>query len=212
MAGPGATERSKTLYRWTRDVHLYAGLFAGPFVLIFALSALSLNHTWRPWGGRDAALPRKGVVQIAVQDSPNSLDVAKQVRAQVGIVGEIGFVGRRPGTARLSFPIETPGRTTNVRVDLEARTATFETRDTGVWEALNYLHTMPGPHNMNLRGNWWGTRLWGWLADASVCLILFLTVSGIYLWSVLRADRRAGILFLGAGIVSFIVLVMAVVA
>ena len=28
----------KTLYRWTRDFHLYFGLFVSPFVIAFAVS------------------------------------------------------------------------------------------------------------------------------------------------------------------------------
>ncbi len=37
------------------------------------------------------------------------------------------------------------------------------------------------------------TRLWSWLADATVYLILFLSATGIYLWSVIRAERKAGL-------------------
>jgi hypothetical protein len=36
-------------------------------------------------------------------------------------------------------------------------------------------------------------------------------VSGVYLWTVLRADRRTGLIFLGAGVVSFFSLLFAIV-
>src|SRR5215213_4514902 len=97
----------RSVYRWTRDLHLYAGLFLSPIVLLYAVSVVLLVHAARPWGGRDAA--GADTVRVAVADSENSLDVARAVQRQLDIRGEIGFINRKPGTPRLSFPIETPG-------------------------------------------------------------------------------------------------------
>jgi hypothetical protein len=41
--------------------------------------------------------------------------------------------------------------------------------------------------------NWFPMRAWRWLSDATAYLTLFITVSGIYLWYVLRAERRIGL-------------------
>ncbi|MEJ7810240.1 MAG: PepSY-associated TM helix domain-containing protein [Gemmatimonadaceae bacterium] len=206
----------RSLYRWTRDIHLYVGLFLSPFVLLYAVSAILLNHAYLPWGGMAAAPVETRTVRVSVQDAENSLDVARQVQRQLGVRGEIGFVSRRRGGPRggprLSFPIETPGRTTSVRVDLATGVATLERKDTGAWDALIYLHKMPGPHNATIRGNWLFTRLWGWLADGTVYLLLFLSASGVYLWTVLKADRRSGLISLGVGMLSFMGLVLAVIA
>ena len=75
----------------------------------------------------------------------------------------------------------------------------------GIWSGLVYLHKMPGQHLANLRGNWVYMRLWRWLADGAVYAVLFLTLSGLYLWAVLRAERRIGIALIAAGGVSFLV-------
>jgi uncharacterized protein len=203
---------AQSLYRWTRDLHLYAGLFASPFVLVYAVSAVVLNHAFLPWGGREAPPTATRTVRVTVRDTDDGLAVAKQVREQVGVRGEIGYVGRKPGSPRLSFPVETPGRVTDVRVDLGTGIATVERRDTGAWDAAVYLHKMPGPHNVKIRGNWVFTRLWGWLADATVYLMLFLSATGVYLWTVLRAERRAGLLVLGAGALSFVAIIVGIVA
>lgn len=97
-------------------------------------------------------------------------------------------------------------------MDLATGVATLERKDTGAWDALIYLHKMPGPHNATIRGNWLFTRLWGWLADGTVYLLLFLSASGVYLWTVLKADRRSGLISLGVGMLSFMGLVLAVIA
>jgi hypothetical protein len=205
------TAPSKRVYRWTRDLHLYAGLFVSPFVLVYALSVIFLVHTWLPWGGTEGAAAEKRSISVTVRNDSNSLVMAKQVRGQIGIAGEIGYVNFNEAERRLSFPLESPGRRAMVQVDLRTGRAEVERRETGVWDGLIYLHRMPGPHNAAIRGNWLFTRLWGWLADATVYLLLFLSASGVYLWTVLRAERKAGLIFLGSGVLSFVLLVSAIV-
>ena len=34
----------KAFYIWTRDLHLYLGLFVSPFLVLFALSVFFVNH------------------------------------------------------------------------------------------------------------------------------------------------------------------------
>ena len=96
-----------------------------------------------------------------------------------------------------------------VDLNTDTRSAAITGRATGMWNALVYLHKMPGQHNANIRGNWIFLRIWKWLADATVYLVLFLSVSGIYLWAVLRAERRIGWTLMGAGACSFFGLVYA---
>ena len=107
------------MYRTIRDLHLYAGLFVSPFVLVYAISAIVLNHGYLPWGG-DEPTARRTVALRAAEDT-NALEVAKRVRAQLDVPGEIGFVNRNRRTQRISFPIETPGAVTNVRYDPASR-------------------------------------------------------------------------------------------
>ena len=73
------------------------------------------------------------------------------------------------------------------------------------------MHRSPGPHNAAIRANWFWTRAWRGLADATVYLVLFLSVSGIYLWAVLRSERKVGLMLLAAGALSFGGIIYAVV-
>ena len=208
---PMSRPRSPTsAYRTIRDLHLYAGLFVSPFVLVFAISAIVLNHAYLPWGGDEPAERRTVALRIA--EDTNALEIAKRVRAQLDVPGEIGFVNRNRRTQRISFPIEMPGAITTVRYDPASGTAELERKETGVWAGMIYLHKMPWPHNVSIRGNWLATRAWGWVADANVYLLLFVSVSGVFLWAVVRAERKAGLVFLGGGILSFIGLIVGIVA
>ena len=59
----------------------------------------------------------------------------------------------------------------------------------------------------DIRGNWWPTRLWGALTSATAYGLLFLTVSGVYIWLVLGLPRRTGyILAAAGGLVIFILI------
>jgi hypothetical protein len=188
----------RTLRGIVRDLHLYVGLFLSPFVLVFAVSVFFLAHAWLPKGGAgssvrtvaDVAIPEKGREQVVA---------ARAILDRVGVGGEIGFVRYLPRERRISLPVSYPGHETAVEIDLATRVARISSRPTGTADALVYLHKMPGPHNVAIRGNAGFMRVWRGLADATVYLLLFLSLSGVYLWALARAERRVGFVMLLAG-------------
>ncbi len=205
----------KGLYIWTRDLHLYLGLFISPFALLFAVSVFFLNHGRTPV---DAATARVAIhdlrVPLGIEEAQGMerVHLAAAILAQVDVTGEINFIRYVSKERRLIIPVVKPGVETVIDLSVEARTATVTRRRTTTWETLSYLHKSPGPHNAAIRGNWFWTRAWRWAADATVYLTLFLSVSGIYLWAVLRSERKAGLILLVAGIVSLGGIIYAVAA
>jgi hypothetical protein len=207
---------AKRFYFVTRDLHLYVGLFVSPFVLVFAVSVFFLVHAWIPGGAAGPSLPRTlgdlplpaGIENL---DGRERVDAIRTVLDKLGVGGEVGFIRHIPSKRRLVLPVAVPGRETTVDINLETRTAVLVTRTTGVWDGLVMLHKAPGPHLAAIRMNWFPMRVWQWLADATVWLVFFLSVTGIYLWAVLRAERRIGLVLLGAGAVSFFGVVYALI-
>lgn len=204
----------KRFYRWTRDLHLYFGLFISSFILLFAGSVLFLNHgkvaVNTPGDGemiRDLRIP-PGLERA---QGRNAVDGARAILSQVGLTGEVGFTRYNASERRFSFPVSKPGLQATVSVDLTEGTASITRRQTGFWETIAYLHKSPGPHNASIRGNWPWTRVWRWLADATIYLTMFISMSGIYLWYALKAERRVGLILLTAGAASFFGLLYAVV-
>ena len=202
MKAPG----EKTFYRWTRDLHLYLGLLVSPFVIAFAVSVLFLNHAKVDTGAatsvttvRDVRIP----AALETARGREAADRAREIVDQVGITGEIGFVRYIRKQQRFVIPVSTPGLETIIDVDVPSRTAVVSRRKMGILESVGYLHKSPGPHNADLRGNWFWTRLWRWLADGTVYLLLFISATGLYLWFAIKAERRIGFALLGAGAVTF---------
>jgi len=196
----------KAFYRWTRDLHLYLGLFVSPFVIAFAASVLFLNHAKVDTGVAASVTTFQDVVippGIENARGRDAVDRAREIVDRVGVTGEIGFVRYVRSDQRIVIPVSRPGLEAVVDVDIPKRSAVVSLRPTGVLESLGYLHKMPGPHNADLRGNWFWTRAWRWLADGTVYLLLFISATGLYLWFSIKAERRVGLAVLGAGAATF---------
>lgn len=204
----------RRVYVSIRDLHLYGGLFISPFLLVFAVSVLFLNH------GHTPTLP--SVERVTYQDlrlpdgieqsqGREAVDRLQSLLPQVGLTGEIGFLRSLSKERRLVFPVSRAGFEATVDLDVAARSAVVTRRKTGWLERVAYLHKSPGPHNVAIRGNWIGTRRWAWFADLTVYLTLFISISGIYLWYAIKAERRTGFWLLGAGAAWFFGMIYAVI-
>ena len=195
-------------YRLTRDLHLYLGLFSSPFVLVFAISVFFLVHAWLPKFASEtsntrvvSALPLPGDLQT-LSGRP-LIDALKPALEKADVHGEVGFLQHMVKEEKLIIPVMVPGRQTIVTISIPSREATIVTRETGLADAMAILHRSPGEHAPAIRMNWFYMKAWRWLADTTAYLILFISVSGIYLWYVLRAERKAGLVLLLAGALSF---------
>jgi hypothetical protein len=198
------------LYRWLRDLHLYFGLFISPFVVVFAASVFFLNHAKVPM---DQWETDETFANLRIPDGLESargleaVRLARTLLPQVSLRGEIGFTRYVKDARQFVFPVSRPGLESQVIVDLQNHSVRVSRRPTSLWEALAYLHKMPGPHNVAIRGNWFATRAWGWAADATIYLWLFITMSGVYLWYAIKAERTIGITLLAGGAGTFVALV-----
>ena len=208
----------RRFYVLTRDLHLYVGLFLSPFVLVFSVSVFYLVHGNAQRPAPDQAASSRTVNNLIVPAGLAGLqgrariDALRPVLQQAGVSGEIDFVRHVPSEHRLIVPVRLPTRDTVVSLDYDQRTATISSRDHSLSDALVYLHKMPGPHNADVRGNSPLMRWWQLLADATAYLTLFITLSGIYLWVALKAERRVGLILVAAGAIAFWGLVYAIAA
>jgi hypothetical protein len=207
---------TKRFYTWTRDLHLYLGLFISPFVLVFAISVIFLVHKWVPGSSAPVQTSTASGLELPpnfeTMKGPEQIAGARQILGQLGVKGEIWNLRQIPRERRFVITVNVPGVTTDVDVRVESRSATVSRRSPGVWDAMVYLHKMPGPHLVAIRGNSFFMSAWRWLADATVYLILFITVSGVYLWAVLRSERHTGLTLLAAGALTMGGMIYALVA
>ncbi len=203
-------------YPTVRNLHLYVGLFLSPFIVVFSVSVFFLVHSWIP-GAKQAPVTRTATEVVFPENAETAkgreqIAALRSVLDGLNVRGEIGFVRYSPRDRRFVLPVTQPGRQTTVEFNVALRTASISTSATGIADAMVYLHKMPGPHNVSIRGNSLHVQVWRWLADATVYLLLFVSVSGIYLWAVLKAERRVGLGLLAAGALTFGGLIYALIA
>ncbi len=196
------TSSTKGLYQWTRKLHLYTGLFISPFLLVYAVSTIYLNHSMRPKPVDEA----QGTVPIQLSEGIEGQDLVNSVLDQLGLSGEIAGRGQVRNNQTV-IRIARPGTVKVVTVNLQNQEASIMERSTGLLGAINYLHFNPGLHRVP---NWGITKFWGWLADTMVYITLFLTVTGVYLWMVMKAERKTGLIMLGGGVASFVSIILAI--
>lgn len=194
----------RRFYALMLDLHLFLGLFGSPFVLVFAVSVFFLVHAWLPQLASSApntrvvpALPLPG--DLRTLSGRPLIDALKPVLAMAGAQGEIGFIRHLIQEEELIIPVTIPGRETTVTLKLASGDATIVTREPGLPAAMATLHRSPGEHAPAIRMNWFYLQAWRWLADTTAYLVLFLSVSGLYLWYVLKAERRVGLVLLSVG-------------
>src|SRR6266403_698029 len=169
-------------YRLIRDLHLYFGLFISPFVLVFSISVFFLVHAWLPRKASEtsttrvvSALPLPRDLQM-LSGRP-LIDALKPTLEKADVRGEVGFVRHMVKEEKLIIPVTIPGRETIVSISIASRDATIVTRETGLAGALVTLHKSPGRHGPDIRMNWFYTKAWRWMADATVYLILATVVT-----------------------------------
>ncbi len=206
---------ARNFYVWTRDLHLYFGLFISPLLIVFAVSVFYVNHVQLELTEAKTSSREVGDLRIppgiTEADGMEQANLARELLPQVGLDGEVNFIRFIRAEQRLVIPVVGPGFDSTIDVRLAERTATVTERQTSLAETFAYLHRSPGPHNVAIRGNWLWTNVWRWLADATVYLLLFISISGLYLWTALRAERRIGLTLLGAGALSFFGVLYAVI-
>ena len=195
----------KKYFPLIQDLHLYFGLFISPFIIIFGVSVLVLNHLTfvnNPSANK-TFIERKLKINSIPYDSTD-LGTGKFIGHLLGIEGEIDHVFK--GKDNLSIGIIRPGLETNIKINTVNDSVFIRQARKGGLGATAYLHKMPGPHLAVFRKNTVFMKIWSVLADATVYLILFLTVSGIFLWYFLKVERKMGFYAISFGLLLFITL------
>ena len=191
--------KSPRLYKTIRSLHLYAGLFVSPLVLIFAVSVIVINHR-HPVAGEKPAISTETKTIETIPENLESMDSVHGIMQQAGITGWVTFFRHFEEKDEFRFVVLRPTVRKNVRVDLKSKTLEIKNLPNDFKSILYWLHVMPGPHVQYK--NWFFLFLWWAFADGVAYGSIFLGMSGIYLWYFLKQERKIGLVLMTAGIVA----------
>jgi len=178
-----------------RRAHLYMGLFLLPWVIMFGVSTIPINHQttepveWTRIGEHafDAPVPAS---------TENLRPLGREIMNVAGIEGGYWIYRVNPRQVQVGHPdFMSPIR---MNYFPQEKRLIVEQRRFSLRPFLSGLHTRGG-YDM---GGFWDS-VWAVFVDVvSVALILWIA-SGIYMWWGLPSTRRSGWLALGAGAVCF---------
>lgn len=183
--------------RLLRRVHMYLALFLMPWMLMYAVSTIVMNH--RREGGPPPGFTRERELPF-IPNWPAGTEPAGQARLILEAV-------QLPGAHRLNASPDGQ-RLTILRDDpLVPRRITFtpahqriliEKQNAGPSFLLERLHRRAGFHHAYPFEDAWATSV-----DLSILAVVIWSLSGLWLWWEMKRTRALGALCLASGIVLF---------
>ncbi|MEO5741731.1 MAG: hypothetical protein ABIS29_14170 [Vicinamibacterales bacterium] len=188
-----------TFPHFVRRAHLYTGLFLLPWVIMFGVSTIPINHqspepaNWTRIGEHtfDAPVP---------EAADNLRPLGRQMMNVAGIDGGYWVYRVNPQHVQAGHPdFLAPVR---LNYFAKEKRLVVERRPFSLRPFLSGMHTRGG---YDMDGLW--DSVWAVFVDA-VCVGLILWIaSGVYMWWGLPSTRRWGWTALGAGVVCFTVII-----
>jgi hypothetical protein len=196
--------------RWMRSLHLYTGLFLVPWMMVYATSALLINHgpALREW--LDIQPPKQEVIQetkFTPSDTfPEDLDQqSAAILTHLGLEGAHRVLVGQSNEQQLKiFRMCARGNYIITWNRVEESIVVQQQQPFSYMRLINSLHFKGGygqPYLAHI--------LWAVIVDLVGISIAFWVVSGIYIWARRPTKRLLGGIFLVGGIVLFIALVLA---
>jgi hypothetical protein len=186
-----------------RQIHLYLALFLGPWVLVYSISTIVMNHrTW--FRGEEAPPPPWDLVSDGTYDGefPPQSDPQQMARQ---ILASLQMDGNHQASLRngkLVITRQDALRPARVTYTPEDRRLVVERQ---AWEGAAFLERIH--RRRGFRSPYVLDDAWGLSVDLFIAAVLFWTLSGLWLWWEMRPTRRLGGIVLVSGITLFAVFV-----
>jgi hypothetical protein len=178
------------VYRFFRNTHLFLGIGAFLFLLMYGLSAVQMAHdTW--FSMAPAVTETRVNLPAETADDPRA--IARELR-RAGVRGEMREV--HPTEAGYKFEVVRPGTYCKIEYTRSAREAKVRMETSGFMGMLNRIH--------HIAGTWHGYSLidaWGVFIGLVSGALIVLGVTGIYLWFKTHGERAIGAVLLAVNLV-----------
>lgn len=177
------------MYKFLRNTHLFLGIAAFLFLLMYGLSAVQMAHD--NWFSMKPAVSESRVsIPAEIGSGPRA--VADYLR-HAALRGELRDVRSSPSGA--SFDIARPGAIYRVEYAEATRQARIRTYTATFMAVLNRIHHIGG-----LWHDFWPVNAWGFFVGLVSVALIVIGATGIYLWLKLRAERAIGVVLLAVNL------------
>lgn len=197
------------LSRLLRQIHLYLALFLAPWVLMYALSTVVMNHRaqLREWYGGPLPQPvfeREVPFEAALPEGASPKQAGAQILGALGMEGAFNANRRGADGALIinRFDPVTPRRITLVPGSGRLRIEKFP------WDSRAYLERMHRRRGYQHEAP--AEDAWAFSVDLFIAAILLWTVSGLWMWWELKKTRWWGWAALAGGCALFALFVVTI--
>lgn len=194
------------LYRWTKKIHMYSGLLSFLGLTVWGIVGVESAFRAAP-ETRERPQP---VVRFIDFETPS--DIADPELAQLMVdAAKMPFITSAPRHTRdkqnrLSMTyFTTNGRRRLVLLEDEAKIR-VEAEPVDFWGFLSSAHVNTILHSRPA----WQLKFWGAYNEMSLWAVIFMAVSGIYMWLATRPKLAWASWTLGAGCAAFVVFYVSV--
>ena len=196
-----------TTTRWVRRVHMFTGLFLAPWMLMYALSTLVMAHrelVLSFYSTRTPAMVTERELDYTRSFSATATreDIGKQILQDLGLEGRYSVSGGRNGQPLVVNRQQALGAR-RITFDAAARKIGIQREEFRALTFLERLHRRRGYDQPYLLEDTWGLTV-----DMAVVVMVFWSLSGIWLWWELKPTRRWGLITLVAGPTLFAVFIL----
>ncbi len=185
-----------------RRVHMYLALFLTPWMLVYALSGLVLNHGEMVrgfYGGKFSDFEKIGERPYAAAFSADADArlIGAQILDDLGLAGTFNVQGN-PDQPRLVINRSAPFTAHRITYFRAEHRLVIEKQSLNAPVVLNRLHFRHGYEQ-----NFFSAKIWAVVVDLAVVGMLFWVASGIWMWWEIRPARAWGAVFALVGCGAF---------
>lgn len=183
-----------------RRIHMYAGLFLAPWILMYTASTFVMNH--RPLFRGHEPAPPNWTLEREMTYSGEFAAGAKPREMALQLLATLDLDGAHQASFR-------DGKLTVNRLDpVNPRRITFATADRKVVVEKQVFETPVFLERMHRRRGYQREylleSLWAISVDLTIAGIIVWALSGLWLWWEMKVTRKLGTLALLAGIALFV--------
>ena len=190
-----------------RSMHLYLALALIPWMLIYALSAITLNHReffnkFITLGPQELVQEKETIYMGTIADDAGPRMMAEQILSDIGLDGSYWANENK-----------NRGTVTIFRMDpLKPKRLTFYSADGKLVIEGQVVQTISFMRRMHFRrgyqNNFLMDDIWALTIDIAIFAIIFWGFSGLYMWWKRPSARLWGIVAISGGFVTFVVLMI----
>lgn len=174
-----------------RKIHLFLGLFLAPWILMYALSSIAMQHREIFYGSKDRVAPDFELVKevqapASLAQSADSKQAALIILQELDLEGAHGVRGKLE-EGRIQINRDRPIGSYRIVWEAAKNTVTVEKQRFGMTYFLEMLHRRRG-----FNQPYWANDAWGIIVDGVITAILLWAFTGLWMWWKMKSTHKLG--------------------